>query len=232
MRIDWSLRGLERAMPTRKRPLRPPVTIEILHNLRRALDLSNPFDACLWAMATCAFWGLMRFGEVSAPTSHNFDGSRHLKRWDATIKSDHSGVPYMKLALPSAKTARPGEIQEVFIAAQEKELCAIEAVSNLAAIVPAGRDDPLFSWRDQFGRIRPMAKQAVLRKINSISQAAGLGTSFGHSFRIGAASYFLAKKVDPEIVRLAGRWKSLAYETYIRSFELVVNQHIGNLSER
>ncbi|KAG2031172.1 hypothetical protein BDR03DRAFT_807940, partial [Suillus americanus] len=52
--------------------------------------------------------------------------------------------------------------------------------------------------------------------INSILVAWGWGTTFGHSFRIGGASFYLAKKINPEIVRIAGRWKSLAYETYIR----------------
>ncbi|KIJ48733.1 hypothetical protein M422DRAFT_109094, partial [Sphaerobolus stellatus SS14] len=51
----------------------------------------------------------------------------------------------------------------------------------------------------------------------------------GHSFRIGGASYFLAQKVDPEIVQIAGRWRSLAYETYIRAFELTASRHLSAL---
>jgi hypothetical protein len=27
------------------------------------LNLSEPFDACIWAMAACAFFGMMRFDE-------------------------------------------------------------------------------------------------------------------------------------------------------------------------
>ena len=38
-----------------------------------------------------------------------------------------------------------------------------------------------------------------------------------------------SQKVDPEIVRLAGRWKSLAYEAYIRAFELIASAHMGHL---
>lgn len=229
-RIDWSLRGLERTMPNRHRPVRPPVTLPLLRLLKTELILSDPFDACIWAMASCAFWGLMRFGEVSHPQSRKFDGQRHLKRRDATIDIDQNGTPYARLLLPSAKTAKPGETQPVFIASQEKELCALEALHNLFTVVPAQSEDPLFSWMDKQGRVRPMAKQAALKRINGIAQQVGLGTTFGHSFRIGGASYFLAKKVEPEIVRLAGRWKSLAYEVYIRSFETIINQHVGNLS--
>ncbi|KAJ7216472.1 hypothetical protein GGX14DRAFT_304183, partial [Mycena pura] len=74
----------------------------------------------------------------------------------------------------------------------------------------------LFSWRDTHGIIHPMVKSAALKRINSILGAWGWGTAFGHSFRIGGASFYLAKGVNPEVVRLAGRWKSRAYEAYIR----------------
>ncbi|KAJ7225228.1 hypothetical protein B0H12DRAFT_1002157, partial [Mycena haematopus] len=65
-RITWSLRGLRNLQGTaRKQPVRPPITLQMMRALRAVLDLDDPFDACTWAMATCAFWGMMRFGEVS-----------------------------------------------------------------------------------------------------------------------------------------------------------------------
>ncbi|KAG1798044.1 hypothetical protein EV424DRAFT_1277037, partial [Suillus variegatus] len=116
-----------------------------------------------------------------------------------------------------AKTARPGETQSVFLN-EQGDLCPLAALRNLAQVVPASANDPLFSWQDHKGNIRPMVKVQALERINAISMAWGWGTSFGHSFRIGGASFYLAKKVDPEIVCLASCWKSLAYETYIRAF--------------
>ncbi|KAG1898427.1 uncharacterized protein F5891DRAFT_900974, partial [Suillus fuscotomentosus] len=58
----------------------------------------------------------------------------------------------------------------------------------------------LFSWCDAKGDIRPMAKICAMERINSILIEWGWGIFFGHSFRIGDASFDLAKKVDPEIV--------------------------------
>jgi hypothetical protein len=75
-----------------------------------------------------------------------------------------------------------------------------------------------------------MAKVQEMEQINSILIGRGWGTSFGHSFRIGGTSFYLAKKVDPEIVRIAGHWKSFAYETYIRAFEQISSQHMANTS--
>ncbi|KAG2051499.1 hypothetical protein BDR06DRAFT_889854, partial [Suillus hirtellus] len=67
-----------------------------------------------------------------------------------------------------------------------------------------------------------------LERINAILMAWGWGMSFGHLFRIGGASFYLAKKVDPEIIRLAGCWKSLAYKTYIRAFKQISSRHLAN----
>lgn len=230
--IYWSLRGLENMQgATRKRPMRPPITIEMLKALKAVLILSDPFDACIWAMAVCAFWGMMRFGEVSVSSRNAFDGKKNLKRRDVFFGYDRNGKRYARLDLPDAKTAKPGEIQHVFLVAQEG-LCPLEALDNLKNIVPAGPDDPLFSWRDGHGDVRPMVKSKAIERINAILSAWGWGTAFGHSFRIGGASFFLALGINPEIVRLAGRWRSLAYEAYIRAFEQVVSLHMGGAMAR
>ncbi|KAG0692927.1 hypothetical protein DFH29DRAFT_816938 [Suillus ampliporus] len=88
--------------------------------------------------------------------------------------------------------------------------------------------NPLFSWRDSRGDIRPMVKTHAIERVNSILMTWGWGTTFGHSFQIGGTSFYLAKKVDPEIVRIAGCWKLLAYETYIRAFEQISLLHLAN----
>jgi len=182
-------------------------------------------------MATCAFWGMMRFGEISVKLRKDFDGQKHLKRSDALLGFDLDNRRYARLDLPTAKTAAMGEIQSVFVTTQKaSSLCPIEALENMAKVTPAGPSDPLFCWRDNHGDIRPITKDAALSRINTILQAWGWGTAFGHSFRIGGASFYLAQKIDPEVVRIAGHWKSLAYETYIRAFELVANRHMGNIS--
>ncbi|KAH7904724.1 hypothetical protein BJ138DRAFT_1235422 [Hygrophoropsis aurantiaca] len=228
-RINWSLRGLENLQGGRRKAIRPPVTRAMLVALRSSLNLADPFDACIWAQACCAFFGMMRFGEVSVSSRGAFSPSKHLTRKDASFSTDLLGNRYGRLDLPSAKTAKPGEVQSVYLNIQG-DLCPLAALNNLAHVVPALSDDPLFSWRDKHGNIRPMVKARALGRINSILQAWGWGTTFGHSFRIGGASFFLAKKVEPEIVRLAGRWKSLAYETYIRAFEQISSQHLANLA--
>ncbi|PSR81117.1 hypothetical protein PHLCEN_2v6452 [Hermanssonia centrifuga] len=231
-RINWSLRGLDRMQQGRRSKLpRPPITLPMLAALRRTLDISNPFDACIWAMACCSFWGMMRFGEVSVKSRNEFNSIRHITRAHVLFGHDLDGWPYARLDLPAAKTARPGETQSVFLS-QQGETCPLEALRNLSQVVPAGPQDPLFSWRDRQGDLRPMVRDTAMHRINAVLHAWGWGTSFGHSFRIGGASFFLGQGVAPEVVRIAGRWKSLAYEVYIRAFEQVSSHHLGNLSQR
>ncbi|GJF00473.1 hypothetical protein PsYK624_167610 [Phanerochaete sordida] len=229
-RINWSLRGLTNMQGARKRPPRPPITLQMLVVLRLELDLDDPFDACVWAMACCAFWGLMRFGEVSVKSRSHFDPDKHLTRADAHYGVDIDGYPFFRLHLPSAKTAQPGDVQEVHLS-QQGFLCPHDALFNLHRVVPATASDPLFSWRDAHGDVRPMVRARALERINGILGRHGWGTTFGHSFRIGGASFLLSQGVSPEIVRILGRWRSLAYEVYIRAFEQAASRHVANLSQ-
>jgi hypothetical protein len=135
-----------------------------------------------------------------------------------------------KARLTLRQDGQSWRVQSVFLIRQGN-VCPLEALQNLATVVPAMPDSPLFSWLDNKGEIRPMVKSKAVNRINSILRAWGWGTTFGHSFRIGGASFYLSQKVDPEIVRIAGRWRSLAYEAYIRAFEQVASRHMGNLMD-
>jgi len=235
-RIQLALRGLARLEgSTRSRPPRPPVTLHMLQALQALLDPSDSFDRSVWAIATCAFWGLMRFGECTVPSRTAYHPAKHPTTSNLFLLTDSHNRPYAKILLPSAKTAAPGDTQEIILA-QQSAFCPLEALhalsyGNRQAWLLAPRS-PLFSWVDSHGACRPTTKTSALRRINSLLQQAGFDCAYGHSFRIGGASYFLSKGVDPEIVRLTGRWRSLAYQLYIRSFELVVNRHIGSIQDR
>jgi len=50
-------KGIAKLVPdSSKRTQCPPVTIEHMHSLFDGLDLSNSFDAAVWALACTAFW--------------------------------------------------------------------------------------------------------------------------------------------------------------------------------
>ena len=146
--IGWSLHSLENIQKNCKRPIHSPITLNMLWALQASLNINEPFDACIWAMALCAFWGMMRFGEVAVTTRSTFNKDKHLTHKDAHFGFNQDGKPYACLDLPSAKTAKPGEIQSIFLIPQEG-LCPLDALQNLARVVPVGPDDPLFFWVPQ-----------------------------------------------------------------------------------
>ena len=61
------------------------ITINMLQAIHETLYLSDPFEACIWALATCVFWGMMHFGEVSVSSQSAFDKTKHLKQQDVLI---------------------------------------------------------------------------------------------------------------------------------------------------
>ena len=70
-----------------------------------------------------------------------------------------------------------------------------------------------------------------MERVNEILEQKGWNSTFGHSFRTGRASYCLAKGVNPDILRVAERWKSNAFEVYLRSFEHTVTTHTEPVAE-
>ncbi|KIJ39299.1 hypothetical protein M422DRAFT_257905 [Sphaerobolus stellatus SS14] len=161
----------------------------MLKYLKQSLDLAFPFDVCIWAVVTSAFWDMMRFGEVTVKSQKEFDGLKHLKQRDAFIQEDLNGKDYARLDLPSMKTTKAGEIQSAFFTV-EGNVCSIEALYNLSRVIPAGPDNPLFSWRDTKGKIKLIVKSKALSRINIIFNNNKWGTTFGHLFRIGGASFY------------------------------------------
>ncbi|KIJ29490.1 hypothetical protein M422DRAFT_188431, partial [Sphaerobolus stellatus SS14] len=78
--INFSLRGLKKMqMGRRMKPLRPPITVQMLLALRLALHIRKSFDTCIWAMSLSAFWGMMRFGEGSVRSIKAFNDKLNLK---------------------------------------------------------------------------------------------------------------------------------------------------------
>ncbi|KAF8230786.1 hypothetical protein L208DRAFT_1280111 [Tricholoma matsutake] len=207
------------------------LNIDMLQSLQATLKLDDPFEACVWPMASCVFWGMMRFSEVSVTACNAFDPAKHLTCGDALFSYDLDSKLYVRLNLPSAKTAKPRETQSIYMVSQDG-LCPLEALQNLSRVVPADKSAPLFLWQDKTGTIHPMVKTTAINHINSILKAWDWGTTFGHSFRISGASFYLSQKVDPKIIRLAGHWRSLTYEAYIQAFKQVASRHFGGLLSR
>ncbi|KAF8895234.1 hypothetical protein BD779DRAFT_1782825 [Infundibulicybe gibba] len=135
------------------------------------------------------------------PVYENYQGKRFLRTGRGGICS---------LGFTGHEDRQPSEVQQVFIDTQQKDLCTICTLRNLAEVVPAGVPDLLFLWRDA----------------KSIETYHGAG----EPFRIGGASFYPAQGAVLDTVRLVRKWKSTIYEAYIRAFERIASAPYGRVA--
>ncbi|KAJ7612864.1 hypothetical protein DFH06DRAFT_148539 [Mycena polygramma] len=105
--IDALLKAATTLAPhSSKRKKRLPYTVEILLIIRSHLDLSNPFDAAVWACLTTVFYSVARVGEFTVRTLTSFDPAIHVTRSNMKRVSDRNGLEQTAFFIPQTKSAQ------------------------------------------------------------------------------------------------------------------------------
>ena len=92
-------------------------------------------------------------------------------------------------------------------------VCPVAALLSYLVLRTKG-EGPLFKFKDGRALTRPLLV-SELRK--ALAEAELKPENYaGHSFRIGAATTAAACGVPVEIIKTLGRWKSQAYQLYVR----------------
>ena len=219
------------------RPLRHPVTPEILRQIRQAWEKEglNSDKVMLWAAFLLAFYCFLRSGEVCVAVGEDFDEHRDLTPQDIAI--DNVSNPQMlKVHIKCSKTDPFRAGTDIFIARTKDDLCPVAAM--LAWLVKRGRTPgPLF--RFQSGH--PLSRSIFVRSFKQALASANIDPNgfTGHSFRIGAATSAANKGMTDTQIKQLGRWKSDAYQRYIRpspqrlaTLASSISSHSGNLQEQ
>ena len=217
--------------PRHTRTKRPPVMLPDLRLLRENLALEDPFDAAVWAASLTAFFGLARLGEVTVRTSGIYNSATHPSRSDFATAIAADGLHFATLRLPWAKTMDvfKREDQWLILAPQAEEFDPLSAVANHLEINNLPPTAHAFAWTDNSGVARPLTRSAMLNRLHRAWHQ-NPTRLFGHSFRIGGSSFLLARGQTPETVKLVGRWKSLAFHTYLRSIEQALADRLAFLA--
>ncbi|KAF5374244.1 hypothetical protein D9758_004720 [Tetrapyrgos nigripes] len=116
-----------------KREPRYPITIRHLIALRKALDLSIPFHAAIWAAALTTFWACRRLGETTVPSESKFDPKFHVTlgtvfRWHQL----DNGAKAVSLHIPWTKTTH-GNGADITVSSLLNDpdgICGLAALSN------------------------------------------------------------------------------------------------------
>ncbi|KAF7368678.1 hypothetical protein MVEN_00192100 [Mycena venus] len=217
-----------------RREQRGPVTIEHMIALHASLDLSKPFNAAIWALATAAFWGCRRLGELTVPSLDKFDPKYHVTRGMRRRRISPQTARPRPLPFPSLGLNRHATAAaSLTLTDRDDDLCPEKALQNHLVVnkgVPL--DAPLFAFTSNEGNWSPMTKDWFMRRCTGIWKAANLLLVLRHSFRIGGSTELLLAGVPCEVVAALGGWTSLAFLLYWRKIEHIIPMNIGKAYDK
>lgn len=209
--------GISRAkskVPGPRELQRLPITPYILRQIRTlwAPRAADPDTILLWAACTTAFFGFFRLGEILVPSDSSFDPTVHLSLADIAI--DRRENPSMvQIHLKVSKTDQERKGISVFIGKTGDDLCPVAAMASYLAI-RGNAQGPVF----QYANARPLTKARFTDQIREALSTIGYDPKSyaGHSFRIGAASTAAERGIEDSAIKALGRWKSDAFQAYIK----------------
>ncbi|XP_064384103.1 uncharacterized protein LOC135333113 [Halichondria panicea] len=216
-KLEGVIRGIKMQQARHKTssPKRLPITLAHLHKLRSFFaSKGNEADSfMLWAAICTCFFGFMRSGEMTIPSESAFDPSSHLCFNDVSV--DNIADPQVvKVCLKASKTDPFRQGVEIVLGRTNNPLCPVTALLSYLAL-RGNRQGFLFLFADG----RPLTKSRFVSQVRDALSRLGVDSSryAGHSFRIGAATAAGAHGLSEPVIQMLGRWKSSAYQLYIRT---------------
>jgi hypothetical protein len=211
-RIDLVVRGKKRCYGEGEKRLRLPLTAPILCRIIR--EIRNDYDGVNLKAAICvAFAAFLRSGEFTwdnwtSTSSTFFIARKHIKFNTTSVT----------VTLPASKADpfRKG-IAIQLASSPTSQLCPVRALRQLYTLFPRDPSHPLFSRS-----LGPFSRKYLVDKIKELLLRAGISTLgfSGHSLRKGAAVSAAANGLSKDDIKLLGRWKSDAVDTYINEISL------------
>jgi hypothetical protein len=198
------------ADPSRSsRPPRLPITVNLLTRMLKANDRSLPakmFGAA-WSVG---IYGLFRAGEITVKGRPGSRRYRILRRSDVTWFNDR-----VEIFLRASKTdyLRRGVTIKLF--RNDTSSCPYSLLKS-AWDNALNRSSAAALFQDLRGN--PMTYTALLRSIKIAIQRLQLDAANygGHSLRAGGATSLALCGYPDSMIKILGRWKSLAYQRYIK----------------
>jgi len=227
-RLELVLRGIKILQAKTKEPVSPrlPITPDLLLKIRQVWFNSHHHQdhVMLWAAALLCFFGFLRAGEITVPSDTAYDEGAHLSFSDVMVDS-FNNPQVLKVRIKASKTDPFRLGVDVFLGRTQKLLCPVTAV--LRYLHQRGPEEgPLFKFADG----KPLTRPRFVARIREALSQAGVSSErySGHSFRSGAATTAARQGVAETTIKMLGRWKSSAYQLYIKT----PRQQLAAISER
>ena len=222
-RLEQVLRGIKKEQAsTRPQRTRLPITVHIMTQIYSVLKKS-PTDyqsIMLWAACCTAFFGFLRVGEMTVPSQKAYDNSVHLSLDDVALDS-RSNPTIIWLTIKQSKTDPFRMGVNLCLGITASVVCPVKAVLPYLAI-RGSAPGPLFAFEDG----TPLTRTQFKTLLSATLKLAGLDDSQynTHSFRIGAATSAKMAGITDLHIQQLGRWKSSAYQGYIKTPTSVLKQ--------
>ncbi|KAJ3472298.1 hypothetical protein NLI96_g13374 [Meripilus lineatus] len=169
----------------------------------------------------------MRAGELTVKDEEEFSPAKHIRRGDVVEVVNPQGLVTLKLHPPVTKTSQVrGE--DTVCAPQADETCPRRALAAHYARNNPGPNEHLFA-HNVSGEHQALKKKAFLRALAKAASAAGIKKVHGHAFRIGGTLEYLLRGNSFETVKTHGRWKSDAFQRYLRRHALILAPHLQDV---
>ena len=214
-KLSQVLRGVRATQAGKSTTVRLPITPQILERIKEAWERTGLNDnrVMLWAAMLLCFFGFFRSGEILSPAQGLFDASSHLTCADLAIDSV-TDPQCLRVHLKQSKTDRFKEGTYVCVGRTGEILCPVAAV--LAWLIRRGNSrGPLFRYSDG----TPLTQARFVMEVRKALLLIGENPKDygGHSFRAGAATAAAQQGVGDATIKLLGRWRSSAYQIYIKT---------------
>lgn len=190
------------------------MTMDIMDKLRDFWSKEDKsYDSImLWAASCMCFYGFLRSGEITVASMAEFDPEGHLGEGDVALdKLEDPAVVRVHIKASKTDPFRQGVF--VFIGKTDNCRCPVAAIAAYLAV--RGRSTgPFFRWKSG----SPLSRETFVKHVRKALSASGMNVSgySGHSFRIGAATAAAAAGLEDSMIKTLGRWRSSAYQTYVR----------------
>lgn len=192
--------------------MRLPVTVEVLDKIINSLShvSSTVFEAVLFrAMFLFAFNAFARVGELAMTNT-----STNLIQFENLSFASEVDQPAVHVVFSDFKHNVQRKRHAISFSHGPSSYSAVKALEDYIQYRGNGKG-PVFLMLN----MKPVPRSYFDRILRSCLSFAGLDSSVykGHSFRIGAATYWSQQGMSDSQIRSCGRWSSNAFKKYIRS---------------
>ena len=214
-RLELVMKGIkkDKAKTTPSCP-RLPITVEIMAKIKKVLHGTHKeHDSIMWAACCLAFFGFLCCGEFTVPTQAAYAPEEHLSLPDIAIDNRLSpSVVQVKIKQSKTDPFRQGV--QLYLGKTDEDICPITGILPYLAIRGA-KPGPLFVLEDG----TYLTRQQFAALLSGTLLQAGISDRryTTHSFRIRAATTAKDSGISDVHIKMLGRWKSNAYQLYVRT---------------